>query len=258
MTQVAVARPGEVLFARYAYPPNALGYCGAGDGREWLRIADGAGAVPIAGSIAGSIKERAGTFDGAWPYLGFLASVAGVTDPLDEAVTRAYWVGGELLDRVRPEEFAAFARATFGGQRGADWSCLASTTPTPLPHHSFHVFAIYPWVGVLRRTGSPKALEVLDRCRIRWGTIESVDGDLVRVRSRPLTWDGAVIGLGEPLPQTARWADQGRSLLPRVAVDDVVSLHWEWVCDVLTPAELAMLRRLTDRQLAITNDLTGR
>lgn len=249
MTSTAMARPGEVLFARYAYPPNALGYCGAGDGREWLQIADGAGAVAIEEPIA----ERARSFDGAWPYLEFLAAVAGVRDPLDEAVTRAYWVGTDLLDRVAPADFAAFAQAAFGDQRGADWSCLASGEPTALPHHSFHVFAIYPWVGVLRRTGSPKALEVLDRCRIRWGTVDAVDGDLLQVRSRSLTWDGAAVGLGEPRPERARWADMGRSLLPRVAVGDVVSLHWEWVCDVLTPTELAALQRLTCRQLAITN-----
>lgn len=244
---LAVARPGEVLFARYAYPPNALGYCGTGDGREWLRIADGV--MPITEPIA----ERARSFDGAWPYLGFLASVAGVRDPLDEAVTRAYWVGTDLLDRVDPAGFATFARRAFADQRGADWSCLAGGSPNPLPHHSFHVFAVYPWVGVLRRTGAPKALDVLDRCRIRWGTVESVDGDLARVRTRPLTWDGSVIGIGEPMTQTVRWADRGRSLLARMAVGDVVSLHWEWVCDVLTPAERNILEELTLRQLEITN-----
>lgn len=253
---LAVARPGEVLFARYAYPPNALGYCGTGDGREWLQIADGA--VPITEPITEPIAERARSFDGAWPYLEFLAAVGGGPDPLGEAVTRAYWVGTDLLDRVDPAAFAAFARRAFGDQRGADWSCLAPADPNPLPHHSFHVFVVYPWVGVLRRTGSPRALEVLDRCRIRWGRVESVDGDLARVRTRPLTWDGSVIGIGEPVAETVRWADRGRSLLPRVDVGDVVSLHWEWVCDVLTPQERAVLTELTHRQLEITNRSRGR
>ena len=39
---------------------------------------------------------------------------------------------------------------------------------------------------------------------------------------------------------------------------DWVSLHWEWVCDVLTRAQLASLRRLTAHQLSITNRSSAR
>ncbi len=35
---------------------------------------------------------------------------------------------------------------------------------------------------------------------------------------------------------------------------DWVALHWDWVCDRLSPRQLANLRRSTSRQLAITND----
>ena len=229
-----------------------MGYCGEGDGQEWLAVAS-AGSPEGPTPVDHSLTERARAFDGAWPYLQFLASTAGVADPLDPVVAEAYWVGNDLLEAVDPRVFAAGARHWFGTQSGADWDCLAGDPPAAVPHHSFHVFVIYPWVGLLRRTGSPKALEVLDRCRIRWGTVIAVDGDSVSVRSRPLTWDGERFALGQPHLESVRWAANGQSLLPAVQPGQVVSLHWSWVCDVLTPVQQVALRTYTARQLALTN-----
>ena len=260
------ARPGEVLFARYAYPPNELGYCGEGDGREWLEVASNgsaAGSVavhpgPGPSQVSTAVADRARVFDGAWPYLQFLAQTAGVRDPLDPVVAEAYWVGNHLLDAVDPAAFGDHARHFFGTQAGADWECLAVGPPTAVPHHSFHVFAIYPWMGVLRRTGSPQALQVLDRCRIRWGRAIAVDGDSVHVRSRPLTWDGQTVRLGSSRVESARWAADGRSLLREVRAGQWVSLHWGWVCDVLTGRQLRALRTYTARQLTLTNRSASR
>jgi Family of unknown function (DUF6390) len=249
--------PGEVIFAKYAYPPNELGYCGEGDGQEWLAVASGE-TLGGAASSGRPLADRARSFDGAWPYLTFLAATAGVSNPLDPLVTQAYWVGNELLESVDPVQFETQARRWFGGQAGADWACLAGGPPAAVPHHSFHVFAIYPWMGLLRRTGSGRALEVLDQCRIRWGTVLAVEGDSVSVRRRPLTWDGATLALGPRRVESARWAADGRSLLRAVHPGDVVSLHWGWVCDVLNPAQLAALRTYTDRQLTLTNRATAR
>ncbi|MFD9867202.1 DUF6390 family protein, partial [Streptomyces niveus] len=57
---------GAILFARYAYPPNELGYCGPADHTALLRPADTEG-----------IERGARQFDGAWCYLEFLAESAG-------------------------------------------------------------------------------------------------------------------------------------------------------------------------------------
>ena len=73
----------DASFARYAFPPNELGYCGSGKA---------AGIDELA--------AHADEFDGAWPYLQAIADAAGVSDPLDEDVVRSYWVGGPLLDKV--------------------------------------------------------------------------------------------------------------------------------------------------------------
>jgi hypothetical protein len=81
----------------------------------------------------------------------------------------------------------------------------------------------------------------------------AVEGDEVVVRSRPLTWSGRELGLGEPVEERARWAQAGRSLLAAVVPGDVVSLHWDWVCDRLSPEQRDELQRRTTDQLTLTN-----
>jgi Family of unknown function (DUF6390) len=246
--EAAPRRPapaGQVLFARYAYPPNQLGYCGAGDGRELLELAADPGSPE-----AGDMGARARGFDGAWPYLEIIAAAAGIRDPLDRRVVEAYWVGNELLDAVDPDTFARSVRRSFAGQTGADWDCLPAG---PAAHHSFHVLAVYPWMGLLRRGAPGPALEVLDRCRIRWGQVTARRGDHVEVTGQALTWDGSSLGLGPPREETVRWADGGRSLSGPAAPGAWVALHWDWVCDRLTGAQLDDLRRFTLRQLDVTN-----
>ena len=43
-----------------------------------------------------------------------------------------------------------------------------------------------------------------------------------------------------------------------MAPGDWVSLHWEWVCDRLTEAQVRRLRHYTERHLAIVNDRSTR
>jgi len=240
------ATAGSVLFARYAYPPNELGYCGPADADPLL--AHGA-----AGLADPEIAARARQFDGAWAYLELIASAAGIDDPLDARVVQAYWVGNELLDRVDPATFVAALAGQFRGQVGGFWNRLSGGSETlALPHHSFHVFAVYPWVGLLG-SGSDVPLSVLDRCRIRWGQVVHVEGEHAVVRSRPLTWDGRVLALGEEQQERVRWSAGGRSLSDRVAPGDWVASHWDWICDRLSDGEVDALRAASDRQLDLTN-----
>lgn len=249
---------GEAMFARFAYPPNALGYCGSGDGHELLEFADGqpdaaVRASPVVEAAQDlDMEQRARAFDGAWPYLEHLAASSGAGSVMDQRVVEAYWVGNELLDVGHIGSFAAVVRTAFAGQSGTDLEAL-DASPPPVAHHSFHVFAVYPWVGILRRTGAAHALRVLDRCRIRWGQVIDIDGADVRVRYQPLCWDGSQLGLGAPATESARLSADGRSLTAAAQPGEWVALHWDWVCDRLTPIQLSALRRYTARQLAITN-----
>ena len=238
--------PGPLLFARYAYPPNSLGYCGADETRTLLEYGD-------AGASDGGLAELARTFEGAWPYLTLIAHANGIGDPLDPRVVHAYWVGNELLDRVEPGDLARHVDERFRGRVGRATERLVETVVAgAVPHHSFHVFAVYPWLGLLRTGIVEEPLHVLDRCRITPARILSLAGDDAVVGLRPLRWNGRTLELDSWTTRDVRWRDRGLSLLaPRRG--DWVSLHWDFVCDRLTRGEAAALDRTTNRALSAVN-----
>jgi len=238
---------GDVLFARYAFPPNELGYCGPDDAGVLLRHATAA-TVP-----APEITRRARLFDGAWPYLELIAAAAGGMDPLDARVVEAYWVGNELLDAVDPAVLAATVRTRFAGLGAAAARRLAAGPARAVAHHSFHVFTVYPWAALLRGPNPGTALSVLDSCRIRWGTVTGVDGDRVHVRGQPLAWDGSRLTLGPWRTEPVRWSTGDRPPGHAPPPGAVVACHWDWVCDRLTCAQAERLAARTADQLDAIN-----
>ena len=235
---------GALLFARYAYPPNALGLCGADTPRTLLEYGD-------AHASDGGLAELARTFDGAWPYLELIAGANGLADPLDTRVVEAYWVGNELLDCVRPAELARHVDDRFRGRLGrARERVVDAVAAGAVPHHCFHVFAVYPWLGLMRTGVVDEPLRILDQCRTTPGLALAVDGDSATVLASPLRFEDGDLRLGPPAPRVVRWRDDGRAFVPSLRPGDVVSLHWDFVCDVLSPASAAALERANRRALA--------
>ncbi|MCM2417166.1 DUF6390 family protein [Streptomyces sp. RKAG293] len=225
---------GALLFARYAYPPNELGYCGPAD----------ASALLDSGATAG-IERRARQFEGAWCYLEFLAEAAGIPDPLDERVVEAYWIGNDLLEQADSAALVDRMLDRFRGQIGGTWREAAHRA---LAHHSFQVFDVYPWAHLLRTGNNPTALTVLDQCRIRTGVVLDVHGESATVTSSPLSWSGTTLGTGPQRQEVVRWSTGGRTLLDGLSPGDRVALHWDWVCDVLTEDQVARVESLEARQ----------
>lgn len=187
-----------------------------------------------------------------------IGGVATVDSPLDRRVVEAYWIGNELVATVPPAALAASLDRGFAGRAGRRFEPLVAAVGTGgVAQHSFHVLAASPWLGLLRSGREGPPLEVLDRCRIRWGRVVSVTGDVTLVRSRPLAFDGTRLALRAERVEEARWALGGAHLVaaPGLRVGDAVSLHWDWVCDVLSPAALWWLRATTRRNLGAVNAL---
>ena len=234
---------GRLLFAHYAFMPNRLGYCGGNDYRTLLDYC-------IEGVADPGLEALLRQFQAAYPYLKFIANANGLSNAFDPRVVEAYWVGNELLERVDMADFYGFLTDKIGPRipRKA-LQLLTDKIPSGAhPHHSFHVLDVSMKTGSLKET-----IEDLDRCRISWGEVESVQGDALTVRYRPLVFQQGILTLGGPVTRRAIYRADGRGYLKAPAPGDVVSLHWDWVCDVLTPRQVGRLERQTMHHIALAN-----
>lgn len=231
---------GAGLFCLYAQPPNLLGYCGP----------SGEGVSAVAGGLALPAEEMtrlALAFDGAWPYLELIGRLTG-REPLSTEVVEAYWKGNEALESIPLFEWGNSVSDRFRKQAEGRWAYVEkAVNEGGAPNHAFHVFCVYPWVGLLREGFVGPSLEVLDRCRIGWGTVIGV-GEVVTVSRSPLVWEDDSLRHGLPVEEPFR-PPPGVEL----SVGDQVSVHWDFVCERLVAAEATRLRRIHDRHLAIAN-----
>lgn len=272
---------GPVLFARYAFGPNRLGLCGPEDWRSLLQLgaagaaaaasdgyapdgragagAWGGGAKPVATALASEIerglRDLAARFEGAYPYLELIAGAHGITDPMDVRVVDAYWIGNALSDRVDPLLMRQSMDTRFRAQLLPEaWRWLEGKPEAGAhPTHAFHVLDVFPRVGLMRGGDVTDAVGLMDSCRIRWGRVVEVSGEQLIVNAVPLALVEGRLALGEARPQTVRRWLEGSGFVSTVAAGDVVSLHWDWACEVLRPSRLEALQRRTMHHLELAN-----
>lgn len=229
------------MFARYAYAPNRLGYCGPPD------------AAALRDGSDEQVRAVARRFTGAWPYLQVMARMTGIADPLDRRLVESYWLGGGVGAALEPAEFTAELLALLGPVAGGYWTHLnPQLSEEAAANHCFHVFGVYPWSRLLGH-GSEHPLHVLDSCRITWGTVLDRTDTEIALRCRRLHWDGQRLGLS---PETVRHMPirvDGYAAVPDVSGGERVAVHWGRLCGRLDEAQVPALEAGTVRQLEATN-----
>jgi len=259
------SEPGPLLFARFALPPNRLGYCGGDEAASLLQHLE-------AGVVDEDLIRQCRDFEGAYPYLRLIAGSAGIADPLERAVVEGYWLGGPAVSRVAGTRFAADLEERFRPRTAAhEWPWLAAKPADgALPHHSFHVLEVLPRVGLLRGGVPPALVPTLEQCLVRPARVIAVEGDGLRVRALRLaqqaghlelvdgvdygTVDGHHQELADSREELVAWRSNGTPLVPDPRPGDTVALHWGWACDRLTAAQAARLLRATRASVARANE----
>ncbi|MGI8659018.1 MAG: DUF6390 family protein [Candidatus Limnocylindria bacterium] len=234
---------GTLRFIRYAFMPNRLQYCGGDENRTLLDYA-------TEGVTDPGLTPMLRRFTGAMPYLELIARSNGLADPFDARVVEAYWIGNALLDRVEVRQLYDDMVARFGSRlTGRMREIVLGKAPAGArPHHIFHVLDVHSRVGELAHS-----IETLDGCRVSWGTVAAVDSGEMLVDREPLELINGKLALGPSRRERVVRQIDGRGFADAAAVGDVVSLHWGWVCEVLSEGAVRSLTHWTRHHLEIAN-----
>lgn len=239
---------GLLLFGRYAFPPNRLGYCGSDDHPALFGYL-------TEGRADGGLLELSQQFEGAYPYLRLIATANDIPDPFDPRVVEAYWIGNACLERVEASPFYESLKERFRSRmssRSFGWMTSVLEWGAR-PHHNFHVLEVYRRAGLMRDDRAAIGIERMDQCRVSWGRVIAVEGQEAIVKRSALELRDGKLVLGRPKPVRATLRLDGRGYVEEVRVGDIVSMHWSWICAVLTPSSLRRLIANTHRALVQTN-----
>jgi len=227
---------GALRFARFAFRPNALGYCGGqAPGELFERV--------VAGGDDPDLHRLCGEFAGARPYLELLAQAPGARGPLDPDVVEAYWVGGSLLEALDPGLFQTdLARRVRPRAQADDWRWLADKPARgAVPHHAFHVLEIYPRLGLTGDESRDAIVSTMERCLVRPARVTARGGDELLVMARSLVLEDGRLRFGDERPERVQAAIDGRGFVDDAKPGDWIAVHWGWACDTLSPARRGAL-----------------
>ena len=243
--------PGPVLFARFAFPPNRLGLCGPETGGT---LPERVRAGGTSQRMDPELRRIAEGFEGAYPYLQLIAAENGRRDPLDRDVVEAYWLGNGLLRGVGPRARHDDLETRFRPRTAVrEWRWLADKAGSAsVVHHSFHVLEILPRIGMIRGGLPPDLPRVLERCLVRPGRVEAIYPDAIEVMLPALELVDGRLRLGAPRLERLPMAD-GDGYGDRLLPGDDVAVHWDRVCGLLVPAQVATLTAVTEANLAVAN-----
>ena len=81
----------------------------------------------------------------------------------------------------------------------------------------------------------------------------AADGDWLAVDAPGIELVDGKLALGPARPTRVRSALDGAGFVAGARPGDVISIHWDWACDRLSPDAARALEASTRRELAIAN-----
>ena len=238
---------GILRCARYAFGPNRLHYCGPDVGHEVAAHLANKAADP-------NLQHILEQFRTLYPYLNLIAQANHITDPFEERVVEAYWIGNELLETVsRRKLYNLLVQDLHLKQRlnAKTFSQAADTIGRgAVPHHSFHVLDVWRHTGHQDREHT---LTTLDECRISWGQVTIVDGPSITVASEPLGYLEGKLFLAPAATRKLVRKLEADYAIEQLKQGDIVTIHWGVPCEVVSPHQAEVLRSYTLRHLKFAN-----
>ena len=238
-------RDGVAVCTRYAFGPNRLHLCGPDMNQEVLSYLN-------AGAIDSGLTNIIVKFQTLFPYLQQIAAANHIKDPFAYRVVEAYWLGNDLLDTIPARTFYRHLSDHLQPSlsRPAMDRLKNKLTQGALMHHSFHVLNIW------RRTGHhavDHTLDSLDQCIISWGQVLAVDGPLLTIARQPLLLQHNKLALGAAITQQIIRPFTAHPTFDRIKINDIISIHWNTPCDIISARQLANLKKYTALSINLAN-----
>jgi len=238
---------GLLRCSRYAFGPNRLHYCGPDANQELFSYIDNEVVDP-------GLENLLKAFRTMYPYLRMIADANHVRDAFDDRVVEAYWIGNSLLKNVETNTFYDHLRYEQQLGKRMGWEEVTKLGEKivrgAVPHHSFHVLDVW------RRTGNldqAHTLSSMDSCRISWGKVLTADGPKITVATEPLIRQGDLLALGPIVNKTIARSLGAELDIENLQPGQIITVHWDVPCEVITPAQATILKRLTLNHIRLAN-----
>jgi len=237
---------GLALCTRYAFMPNKLQYCGGTKDNQLFEYGIRGGSDPFLQSILAE-------FETMYPYLKLIAENNKIQNIFDYRVVEAYWLGNELLQNSNMNKFYWHLIDNLKLKKKVklnEFCQIIDKLPRGmLSHHNFHVANIWIKTGHQAIT---QALTTMDKCRISWGKVTAVKNFQLQVLSPVLAYQNNRLVLTEPhrIVVNYKFNDKG-FVVPQI--NDWISIHWDWACDIITEKQKNALAFYTQKSLNLAN-----
>ncbi len=236
---------GLKIAAHFGWRPHFLGLCGPKQARQEKLLQKF-----LQGKIsAKKMRPVFRNFLGAYFYYKLIAKSNKIKDPFDKRVVSAYWIGNELLEKVKTENLRKMIAQEFVGPGLLPKEIAAKKAAAiprgSKPHHSFHVLIIGSVTGSVdfKNTG------LKDLCRIGWGKVKKLKTKSCIVECQPLVGEKK-IKLGKAVEKEIIW---DKNLAPELKIGDWVAFHWNCICYKITPSQKKNLIYWTNYHLRLVN-----
>lgn len=204
-----------------------------------------------------AIREILKQFEVATPYYTLIARANGLDDPFTDQVVEAYWLGNDLLDKVRSE---AVGWVIEQDVKREGWNpeqialmFRAITLEKARAHHSLSVLYFFTRPGIELEPLVAKSIQKsLDDCRVCSGIVIE-RGEQLTVMYQPLLFDyKRIVRIGEPEKKMVDWG----MLNPNDSAVDtgsIIAFHHAWAIECLNIAQAQNLDKYTRLTLAAVN-----
>lgn len=170
-------------------------------------------------------------------YYQLIAKSNKIDNPFDVRVVKAYWLGNEMIEKVKPELLKELV-----GQVDSFYLLKANYLILGgKAHHNFSVLSKIP-------VKNEKTIEMVNQCLISWGRVVEKTETELTVFHQPLVLKDKKFVLGDLMLKKIK-----RGLLGRIKLNDIVSIHFNEAREIISDDDWHNLRKYTQEAIEMFN-----